>query len=231
MCESDLDTLLQKLEADGESVIEWFKNNYMQLNQGKCHFLLTGCAEDNTIVTFGNTFLNASNLEKLLGLLIDKKLRFYTHIKKLCTEAEKKVGALNRLNRIISVGKRKILYNSYIQSFFEYGSLVWMFCTREENNRINRLHERVLRIIYDDSSSTFEELLERDGAVTIHVRNIRKVAIEMYKVFHGVAPEVIRDLFNIIESSMSERKFERKRDITVFLWPNVPLLVRANCLE
>ena len=60
-----------KLEAEGYSVIEWFKNNYMQLNQGKCHFLLTGCEEDNTVVTFGNSFLNASDMEKLLGIQID----------------------------------------------------------------------------------------------------------------------------------------------------------------
>ena len=120
----------------------------MQLNQGKCHFLLTGCEEDNTVVTFGNSFLNASDMEKLLGILIDKKLKFDAHIKKLCMEAGKKVSALNRLTRIISLYKRKILYNSYIQSLFEYGSLIWMFCTRAENSRINHLHERVLRIIY-----------------------------------------------------------------------------------
>ena len=97
-----------------------------------------------------------------------------------------------------------------------YGSLIWMYCTRKENNRINRLHERVLRIIYDDCDSSFEELLARDGAVTCHVRNIRKVAIEMYKVFYGISPEVRRDLFTFIDGSVSGRKFERKRDITVF---------------
>ena len=59
---------------------------------------------------------------------------------------------------------------------------MWMFCTSTEDNCINRLHQRVLRIIYDDRCSTFEELLKKDGAVTIHVRNIRKVSIEMYKV-------------------------------------------------
>ena len=91
VCEMDLDILLQKLESEGYSVIEWFKNNYMQLNQGKCHFLLTGCEEDNTVVTFGNSFLNASDKEKLLGILIDKKLKFDAHIKNLCTEAGKRL--------------------------------------------------------------------------------------------------------------------------------------------
>ena len=93
-----------------------------------------------------------------------------------------------------------------------------MFCTRTENNRINRVHERALRIIYDDYSSSFEALLERDGAVTFHVINIRKVAIEMFKVYHGIAPEVISDLFTIAESNVTRtgRHFVRNGDITVF---------------
>ena len=87
---------------------------------------------------------------------------------------------------------------------FAYGSLVWMFCTRTESKRIYRVHERALRIIYDDYSSSFEALLERDGAVTFHV-NIRKVAIEMFKVYHGIAPEGISDLFTIAESNITSR--------------------------
>ena len=85
---------------------------------------------------------------------------------------------------------------------------MWMFCTRSENNRINHVHERALRIIYNDFNSR----------VTFHVRNIRKVAIEMFKVYHGIAPEVIRDLFSIAESEITrrERHFIRNDDVNVF---------------
>ena len=40
------------------------------------------------------------------------------------------------------------------------------------NNKINRLHEKCLRIVYSDKTSSFEELLEKDGSVTIHTRNL-----------------------------------------------------------
>ena len=103
-----------------------------------------------------------------------------------------------------------------------------MHVTRDESNQINHIHERVLRIIYDDCTSTFEELLEKDGAVSIPVRDKRKVAIEMYQVFHGIAPEVINDVFRIVEESMLGRQFVRKRDITVFSWRDVILVVWAR---
>ena len=40
---------------------------------------------------------------------------------------------------------------------------------------------------YDDKSSTYGELLTKDSSVTIHHRNIRALAIEIYKVIHGVS--------------------------------------------
>ena len=73
------------------------------------------------------------------------------------------------------------------------------------NNKINRLHETCLRIIYSDKSSTFEELLEKDGSVTVHIRNIQKLAIEMFKVFKNLSPPIISDLFEVRENNYNLR--------------------------
>ena len=53
---------------------------------------------------------------------------------------------------------------------------------RSVNNKINRLHERCLRIVYSDSMSSFEDLLHKDRSVSVHVKNIKTLAIEMFKV-------------------------------------------------
>ena len=57
-----------------------------------------------------------------------------------------------------------------------------MFCGRSANNKINKLHERGLRIVYDDYNSKFEELLTKNGSFTIHHQNIQALAIEMLKI-------------------------------------------------
>ena len=49
------------------------------------------------------------------------------------------------------------------------------------NNKINRLHERRLRIVHSEKTSPFEILLEKDGSVTIHTRNLRTLATEIFK--------------------------------------------------
>ena len=63
--------------------------------------------------------------------------------------------------------------------------------------KINRLHERCLRIIYNDKHSNFDVLLEKDNSVSIHHNNIHSLAIEMYKVANGIYPEIMKDVFQI----------------------------------
>ena len=66
----------------------------------------------------------------------------------------------------------------FIESQFGYCPLVLIFCGRQENNRINHLHERALRMVYNDYELTFE----LDNSVSIHHGNIRLLSIELYKV-------------------------------------------------
>ena len=55
------------------------------------------------------------------------------------------------------------------------------------NNKINRIHERALRLVYSDHVSSFDELLKKDGSFSIHHRNIPSLAIELYKFFHDLS--------------------------------------------
>ena len=92
-----------------------------------------------------------------------------------------------------------------------------MICGRTANNKINRLHERALRIAYEDFESTFEELLTKDGSVTIHQRNLRALAIEMYKVSNKLSPPFMSDLFiekNVPYNTRSNVHIDTKDDKT-----------------
>ena len=98
--------------------------------------------------------------------------------------------------------------SAFIESQFTHCPLVWMFChSRKLNNRINLIHERGLRMVYEDYTSTFEDLLKIDGSVTIHHRNVQLVAVEMFKVKHGFCPEIMKDLFQLRQCSDGTSKF------------------------
>ena len=69
-----------------------------------------------------------------------------------------------------------------------------MCCNRSLNNKIDRLHERSLRIVYSDKTD-FSELLEKDGSVSIYYQNIRQLAIKMFKVSKGLCLEIVKGFF------------------------------------
>ena len=91
----------------------------------------------------------------------------------------------------MNVSKKRIIMKSFIESEFVYCPLIWMLHSRELNNKINRIHETALRITYNDKSSSYGELLTKDRSVTIHHRNIRALAIEIYKVMQGISPPLL----------------------------------------
>ena len=142
-----------------------------------------------------DAFLESEDIVKLLGILIDKELTFEEHIKWLLKKANQKLYALMRVSKYLSQEKLRILLKTFIESQFNYCPLIWMCHSRGLNVRINKLHERALRLVYKEKNLTFEQLLEKDNAFTIHERNLQKLAIEMYKVKNDLCPKTMKELF------------------------------------
>ena len=134
----------------------------MKLNADKCQLLLSGYKIQWTWAMIGNERIWESKSEKLLGIIIDKNLNFNDHVLMICLKAGRKLTALGRISKYLNLDKRKVLFKAFIQSQFAYCPIVWMFHDRGIENKINHLHETVLRIVYRDDNSTFNELLLKD---------------------------------------------------------------------
>ena len=115
----------------------------------------------------------------------------------ICKKAYRKLSALSRITNYMELPKRRILMNAFFKAQFNYCPIIWMFHSRCLNNKINRLHERCLRMICNDKISNFEELLNKDNSVSIHYSNIHALAIEMYKVANDMSPEIMNEVFKL----------------------------------
>ena len=71
-----------------------------------------------------------------------------------------------------------------------------MFHSRGLNNRINKIHEKALRLVYNDNQLTFSELFDKDNSVTIHERNLQALATEVYKSINGLSSVIMRGIFD-----------------------------------
>ena len=108
--------------------------------------------------------------------------------------------------------KRKIIIKAFIESQFNYCPLVWMFhVNRGLNDVMNKIHERALRQVYSNTSSTYDELLEKDKSFKIHHRNLQKLAAEIFKIKTNIAPPILIDLFQ--NKSLSHNYNLRRENI------------------
>ena len=115
-----------------------------------------------------------------------------------------------------------------------------MFNDRNINSRINRLHERSLRLIYNDQTSSFEELLNKDNSCTINQRNIQTLALEIFKTKNNLNPKFMKDIFvekrdigyelrgNSEWEAMNIRTVHRGEDTLRYLGCKIWILVPAS---
>ena len=96
----------------------------------------------------------------------------------------------------MNLSKKNVLMNSFFKSQFSYCPLVWMCHSRTINNKINHLHERCLRLIYNNKISSFKELLERDRSVPLHNRNLQMLVTEMFEVYDNIGSLIFTEMFN-----------------------------------
>ena len=214
----DIDSVIDELKDSGDLIFDWCNCNGMKANPEKSHVLLSETQDIQ--VPLQDSLIKSSKSEKLLGIIIDKDLNFEEHITNLCKKASQKLNAISRLTPYMSPFNRKLLVNAFFYSQFGYCPLVWMCHTRRLNNKINILHERCLRLIYNDYQSTFQELLDKDNSVSIHYRNIRTLATEIYKFVNGISAPIMDEIFSLNDTSTFNLRSQNplKRIIPKTVW-------------
>ena len=160
--------------------------------------IISGYKHEQVWANIGKDLIWESNDVKVLGVTIDRDLKFDKHVLKLCSKANQKLSALSRIAKLLSFNKRRTLFKAFVESQFKYCPIVWMFHSRRTNNKINRLHERALRIVYDQS-------LALDKSFCTHHQNIQGFFTEICKAFHDISGNSLKELFVKIESTISLR--------------------------
>ena len=104
---------------------------------------------------------------------------------------------------------------SFVTSQFSYCPLICSIVhSRRLNDKTNSIHERALRFIYQDNTSTFQELLNKE-----HHRHLQLLATEMFKMHRGLSPEILRETFVSKTSSYNLRRngtFEKRKLHSVY---------------
>lgn len=206
-----ISNVMEQLKKEAELASTWYSNNLLLANPEKYQILtltprqhVNNANEELTINLEGNEIKSSKSLN-LLGVNIDDALNFSEHISNVCKKASQKVGVIMRLRNLIPTHAKLQLYKSAILPHLTYCHLVWHFCKASDRKKLERVQERALRVVYNNKTSTYEQLLELANLPSLHNRRLQDIAILMYKVKNNLSPSNISDIFNTTDKGYALR--------------------------
>ena len=145
-CAATMAEVKLSLEFDLSKVLKWFSCNQLAANPAKFQMMILGglMAQKPLTIKMGNIVITSSDSVRLLGITIDDKLSFTSHISTLCTRANSNVRNLCRITKYLTQDQLILLFNSFILSIFNYAPIVWMFCNKSSCKSIESIHKRSL---------------------------------------------------------------------------------------
>jgi ribonucleases P/MRP protein subunit RPP40 len=199
LCCSDNDksVLSRKLTDDCINAMKWFEQNNMRANASKFQvmFISRNIERATGSIKIENTEMQASKSINILGVELDKSLKYSTHIDSICSQTGKQINALKRIRRHLEKKSLTTIYNSYINCNFNYCSIAWMLANKTNVEKLERTNKRALRLVTNNSYLRYEEMLEQEKQLSVYRRCLKTAAVMMYKVRNGTTPTYIKELF------------------------------------
>ena len=191
-----IDEVINKLMTDVNILVKWFNENSLVANPSKFQLMFLGTKESEEIpIKISNNILKNKNEVELLGVTIDNKLNFSSHINRICKTANNKLSAIIRLRKHLTTSQASELVNAHVISHFLYCPLIWMFCNKGNKLKIDKVHKRSLKTILQQGNLNLSELLYLNESLTIHQKHIQFLMIEVYKALKNISPDLLLDIF------------------------------------
>jgi hypothetical protein len=196
---SHLDDLLDILQKESNTAVDWLENNDMIPNPKKFQAIISAKSNSSTLtsipIKIKEKIIYSKNSVTFLGINLDNELKFDQHIAVLCKKAAKQLNALYRIKRFLTFEMKTLLVNSFIYSNFNYCPLVWHLTSPNSIRVIEKIQERLLRFQFDNFHSTYEELLNNAGKTTMLISRLKTLCIEIYKTINGENPAYMKEIF------------------------------------
>ena len=154
----------------------------MRANPEKFQLMVLNRKCNNNLLTslvVGDTTIKSVNEVKLLGITIDTKLSFDSHVNILCKKGSRNMNILKRLsNRVVSVNDRNALMKAFVFSTFTYCPLLWHFSNQTMSKRLDKIYIRGLKFVLNDTDDVLEY----------------EYLLFMYKCYYSLFPDYLNKL-------------------------------------
>jgi exonuclease III len=192
----NLGDAVSHLNTDLRSLSRWLKYKQLKLNISKTKFMVISrnrVSEDVSVKIDDETIDRVREI-KYLGVIIDDRLKFDSHIDNVIKKIAKKYGILCRLKDDLTIASKIQLYKSIISPHLEFCPSILFLANETQISRLQRLQNKIMRLILRCNrftSSSF--LLDALQWLSVKQRIVYLTMVFIFKVINGLLPRYLCD--------------------------------------
>ena len=99
-------------------------------------------------------------------------------------------------------------------------------CRKTLNNKICKIHHKILQVVYNEYNKSYEEPLQLHNNMSIHQRNLQYFALKVFKSLMHLNPEFMWSYFN--ENNIL---YDLRKGTKVFLPPGKSFCLGLNSVH
>lgn len=145
LTDKSADTLNRTTNTTFKKTKSYCINNELALNENKTVQLIFTTKNKDTAKSIDG--VDAKNMTKYLGVIIDSKLTWKDHINQLCKKLCSSIYVIRRTMQRGGVELAKTAYHALFESHLTYGLIVWGGATAVNLERILLLQKRAIRCL------------------------------------------------------------------------------------
>ena len=223
LIESDDDASM--LQESLDKMIDWSNEWSLKMNINKCKVLHLSRSVDKQNQSYNMNSPKAKmNLEEVeyekdLGVFVDSRLSFETHVLKAVSTANKMTGILKRNFKYMDDGIFLNLYKSLVRPHIEYSCVVWNPVTIRDQKAIEGVQRRATKSLPKLKDLNYEQRLRTLGLPSLQYRRLRADMIQVYKIIRGIDRIDMSIFFEIAKDSRTrghKYKLCKRRGTTSF---------------
>ena len=198
-CLNDISEILNK---ELENIIIWLEANKLTININKSHYMMFLRIRIKHITNFqiyiSNNAIDRSINTKFLGVIIDSKLNWATHILYIKNKISKSIGIIYKIKHYLDKRSLRNMYFTFIYPYLIYCIEIWGNTYETYLNPLIKIQKRSIRTItfshYQDYTGP---LFDRLNILDLNKLVIQRISLLMFKCHYNILTSPLNDLFTV----------------------------------
>jgi hypothetical protein len=192
--EKQANICLKKLEL-------WFNANKLSINIDKTYYTVFNCKTKDDVTL--NLLINGQQIDKVssikyLGVFIDERFNWTVHIDHVFSKIVKFTSLFYKLKTVVPKHCLSKLYYAFVFPYINYGVEVYANCSNSALDKLNKLNNKLLRILLDRNYTTPNiELYRLFNVLPIDLLHEMKLLEIVHKYYYhkDLLPEIFQEYF------------------------------------